>query len=80
MGRFPGRRVLLYVLAQLAGAALGSGLVQLIATPGSSLGAALPTHGTGQALGVETFLTFGLMPMILRVTPGSKESGWPGWP
>ena len=75
MGRFPGRRVLLYVLAQPAGAALGSGLVQLIATPGSSLGATLPTHGTGQALGVETFLTFGLVPMILRVTPGSKESG-----
>ena len=31
MGRFDGRRVLLYVLAPLADAALGSGLVQLIA-------------------------------------------------
>ena len=75
MGRFEGRRVLPYVLAQLAGAALGSGLVLLIATPGSDLGATLPAHGAIQALGIETFLTFGLMLVILRVTSGSKEVG-----
>jgi glycerol uptake facilitator-like aquaporin len=39
LGRFPGRRVLPYVAAQLAGAVLGSALVQLVATPGSNLGA-----------------------------------------
>ena len=75
MGRFPGRRVLPYVLAQLVGAALGSFLVKLIAGPGSALGATLPTHGAGQALGIETFLTFWLMLVILRVTSGSKEAG-----
>ena len=75
MGRFPGRRVLPYVLAQLAGAALGSGLVQLIAEPGSDLGATLPAHGAGQALGIEAFLTFWLMLVIFRVTSGSKETG-----
>jgi aquaporin Z len=75
MGRFPGRRVLPYMLAQLVGAALGSFLVKLVATPGSNLGATLPAHGAGQALGIETFLTFGLMLVILRVTASSKEVG-----
>ena len=75
MGRFEGRRVLPYVLAQLAGAALGSGLVRVIATPGSDLGATLPAHGAGQALGIETFLTGWLMLVILRVTAGSEEAG-----
>ena len=75
MGRFPGRRVLPYVLAQLAGAALGSGLVKLIATPGSDLGATLPAHGPWQALGIEIFLTFWLMLVIFRVTSGPKEAG-----
>jgi aquaporin Z len=75
IGRFPGRRVLPYVGAQLAGAALGSALVKLVATEGSNLGATLPAHGAAQALGIETFLTFWLMLVILRVTAGSKEVG-----
>ena len=75
MGRFPKERVLPYVAAQLAGAALGSGLVQLVALPGSKLGATLPAHGAGQALGIEIFLTFWLMMVILRVTSSSKEVG-----
>ena len=75
MGRFPGRRVLPYVLAQLAGAALGSWAVLGVATPGSDLGATLPAHGAWQALGIETFLTFWLMLVIFRVTSGSKEVG-----
>ena len=75
MGRFPGRRVLPYVGAQLAGAALGSWLVLGVAAPGSDLGATLPAHGTWQALGIETFLTFWLMLVIFRVTAGSKEVG-----
>ncbi|MDO7854752.1 MIP/aquaporin family protein [Hymenobacter convexus] len=75
MGRFPGRRVLPYAGAQLVGAALGSFLVKLIAGPGSDLGATLPAHGAGQALGIEVFLTFWLMLVIFRVTSGSKEVG-----
>ncbi|MBJ6110786.1 aquaporin [Hymenobacter sp. BT523] len=75
MGRFPGRRVLPYIGAQLAGAALGSALVKLVASEGSNLGATLPAHGAGQALGIEMFLTFWLMLVILRVTAGSKEVG-----
>lgn len=74
-GRFPGRRVLPYVGAQLAGALAGSGLVRLVATAGSALGATLPAPGPGPAVGIETALTFWLMLVILRVTAGSKEEG-----
>jgi len=74
-GRFPGRRVLPYVGAQLLGALLGSGAVWLLAAPGSSLGATLPAHGVAQAFGVEMGLTFWLMLIILRVTSSYYEQG-----
>jgi MIP family channel proteins len=74
-GRFPGRRVVPYVLAQLVGALLGSWLVRLLATPGSLLGATLPAHGVGQAFGVEVGLAFWLMLIILRVTSSYYEQG-----
>lgn len=74
-GRFPGRRVLPYIGAQLAGALLGSGAVWLLAAPGSSLGATLPAHSTAQAFGVEVGLTFWLMLIILRVTSSYYEQG-----
>jgi aquaporin Z len=74
-GRFPGRRVMPYVLAQLAGALVGSGLVKQLAADGSALGATLPAHGPAQALAIETFLTFWLMLVILRVASGAREQG-----
>jgi aquaporin Z len=74
-GRFPGARVLPYVGAQLLGALAGSGLVKLLATEGSTLGATLPAHGPSQAFGIELALTFWLMLVILRVTAGAKEEG-----
>ncbi|WP_210516628.1 MIP/aquaporin family protein [Hymenobacter terricola] len=74
-GRFPGRRVLPYVAAQLVGAFIGSALVKLVATPGSALGATLPAHSAGQAFGLELFLTFWLMLVILRVTSSFYEQG-----
>ena len=73
--RFAGSRVLPYVAAQLLGAALGSGLVKLVALPGSTLGATLPAHDALSALGIETFLTFCLVLVIFRVTAGAKEAG-----
>jgi MIP family channel proteins len=75
LGSFPGRRVLPYVGAQLVGALVGSGLVKLLAGPGSRLGGTLPAHGALQALVIETALTFWLMLVILRVTAGAKEQG-----
>jgi MIP family channel proteins len=74
-GRFPGSRVLPYILAQLVGALLGSVAVWLLAAPGSALGATLPAHGVAQAFGVEVGLTFWLMLIILRVTSSYYEQG-----
>lgn len=74
-GRFPGRRVLPYMGAQLVGAVLGSGLVALVATPGSTLGGTAPAHTALEAACIETLLSFWLMLVILRVTAGSKERG-----
>jgi aquaporin Z len=74
-GRFPGRRVPLYVAAQLAGAFIGSGLVKLLATEGSTLGATLPSHSAGQAFALELGLSCWLMLVILRVTATAYEQG-----
>lgn len=70
-GRFPGRRVLLYIAAQLVGAFVGSGLAKALATNGSTL----PAHGADQAFGIELGLTFWLMLVILRVTSNFYEQG-----
>ena len=74
-GRFPGRRVLPYVAAQLVGALLGSSLVKLLATSGSLLGATVPAHGAAQSFWLEVGLTFWLMLVILRVTSSFYEQG-----
>jgi MIP family channel proteins len=74
-GRFPGRRVLPYVAAQLVGALLGSSLVKLLATSGSTLGATLPAHGAAQSFWLELGLTAWLMLVILRVTSSFYEQG-----
>jgi len=74
-GRFPGRRVLPYVAAQLAGAALGAAGLRLLAAPGSLLGATLPAHSAAQALAIEVLLSCWLMLVILRVSAGWYEQG-----
>lgn len=74
-GRFSGARVLPYVAAQLAGALAGSGLVLLVAAPGSTLGATLPAHGGLQGAAIEAALTCWLMLLILRVAAGAREQG-----
>jgi len=74
-GRFPGRRVLPYVAAQVVGALAGSLLVRQLASEGSALGATLPAHGAGQAFWLELGLTFWLMLVILRVTSSYYEQG-----
>jgi glycerol uptake facilitator-like aquaporin len=67
--------VLPYVAAQLVGALLGSSLVKLLATSGSTLGATLPAHGAAQSFWLELGLTAWLMLVILRVTSSFYEQG-----
>ncbi|MGI4739072.1 MAG: MIP/aquaporin family protein [Janthinobacterium lividum] len=74
-GRFAGRQVLPYVVAQVLGGLVGSALLLPLAPAGSALGATLPSHGVGVALGVEIGLTFWLMLVVLQVAYGSHEQG-----
>ncbi|AMR27767.1 hypothetical protein A0257_12125 [Hymenobacter psoromatis] len=74
-GRFEGRQVLPYLAAQGLGGLAGSALLLPLAPAGSALGATLPSHGVGVALGVEIGLTFWLMLVILQVAYGSHEQG-----
>jgi len=74
-GRFEGRQVLPYVVVQVLGGLAGSALLLPLAPAGSALGATLPSHGVGVALGVEIGLTFWLMLVVLQVAYGSHEQG-----
>lgn len=72
--RFPGKSVLPYIVSQCIGAILASVLLNATFTH-STLGATLPTDGTGAAIVMEIVLTFFLMFVILGVSTGAKEKG-----
>ena len=74
-GRFPGKDVLPYIVAQCAGALVASLAVLGLCGPHDSLGATNPGGGLIQAFIMEIILTLILMFVILRVASGSKESG-----
>jgi len=74
-GRFAGRQILPYILAQLGGAFAASGLLKLLFPSNETLGATLPRGSDIQSLILELVLTFFLMLVILRVSTGAKEKG-----
>jgi aquaporin Z len=73
--RMPGRRVVPYIVSQLIGAILASGLLRLLFSNVAHLGATLPAGSFGQSFGLETVLTALLMFVILCVSTGPKETG-----
>ena len=73
--RFEARMVWPYIGAQLLGA-VGASLTLRVLFPHSpTLGATLPSGGSGQSFLLETLLTCGLMFVILGVSSGAKEKG-----
>lgn len=74
-GRFPAKCIIPYILAQLAGAFLGSGLLKLLFPGNDTLGATLPAGTDMQSFVLEFLLTFFLMLVIINVATGSKEQG-----
>ena len=74
-GRFPGRHAGPYVLAQLAGALVASGLLRFLFPDAGTLGATVPAGSPAQSLVLEGVLTFLLMFVILGVAVGAKEVG-----
>lgn len=64
-----------YILAQLTGAFLASGLLRVLFPSNFLLGATLPAGTEMQSFILELILSFLLMFVILQVAKGSKEQG-----
>jgi len=74
-GRFSGKDVMPYILAQFLGAILASGTLLLLFPDHIGLGATLPSDTVLQTFILEVLLTFFLMLVIMNVSVGSKEIG-----
>ncbi|MCE9591998.1 MAG: aquaporin [Planctomycetes bacterium] len=74
-GRYPGREVLPYVAAQLAGALLASAMLHVMFPTHATLGATMPGGPWWQSFVMETILSAMLMFVILSVSTGAKEKG-----
>jgi aquaporin NIP len=72
---FPGKEILPYILAQLAGAFFASGILKLMFPADIFMGTTLPKNSEMQSWVLELILTFILMLVILNVAKGSKEQG-----
>ena len=73
--RFALREVGPYIVAQLVGAFVASGLLRAMFLGHDTLGATLPAGAWLQSFVLETVLTFLLMFVILNVSTGAKEQG-----
>lgn len=74
-GRFKIKQVLPYIISQLAGALLASGILRYLFPANATLGATIPAGGVMQSIILEFILTFFLMLVIINVATGSKEQG-----
>jgi MIP family channel proteins len=71
-GRFPGKEVLPYVIAQSTGAVLASLVLLWILGPVGNLGATIPVISVGGAFAVEFLLSFVLMFVIMAVATDER--------
>ncbi len=74
-GRLKLKKVLPYVIFQIAGAILASSLVWYLFPQNEMLGTTLPAFEVRQTFILEIVLTFILMFVIIQVSTGSKEQG-----
>ena len=73
--KFPWKEVPAYVLAQLIGAFLSSGILLYLFPESQTLGATLPGLSALKVFIFEIILSFFLMVVIINVSTGSKEIG-----
>src|SRR5436190_1992679 len=74
-GRFSGRAVLPFIVAQTLGALMASATLRLLFPQHPTLGTTLPAGSELQSFVLEFVLTFLLMFVILNVSTGPKEKG-----
>ena len=73
--RLPSRMAVFYILSQIAGALVASGVMRGLFPAHAILGATLPSGSAMQSFIFELILTAVLMMVILCVSTGSKEVG-----
>ena len=73
--KFPWKEVPAYVLAQLIGAFLASGILLYLFPESQTLGATVPGLSALKVFILEIILSFFLMVVIINVSTGSKEIG-----
>lgn len=73
-GRFPGRNVLPYVLAQCAGAVAASLMLAALLGDAGRSGATIPAVAPGSALALEFLMSFGLMLVIFAAARHSSSA------
>ena len=73
--KFPWKEVPAYVLAQLIGAFLASGILLYLFPESQTLGATMPGLSALKVFILEIILSFFLMVVIINVSTGSKEIG-----
>ena len=73
--RFPLKQLLPYIISQLLGGLLASGILKLLFPSNVGLGGTLPAGSETQSFILEFLLTFILMLVIINVATGIKEQG-----
>jgi aquaporin Z len=73
--RLPGREIPGYIISQIVGALLASGVLRVLFPDNPLLGATMPAGSELQSFILEFILTFFLMLTILNVSTGAKEKG-----
>lgn len=76
--RFPKKDLLPYILAQLIGAFLASGILKILFQEHDTLGSTLPYDGVFQTFILEIILTYFLMLVILFVSQNPSVSAFAG--
>ncbi len=74
-GSFPAKELPPYILSQLAGAIIASGVLKMLFPASLLLGATVPSGSNVQSFVMELLLSFFLMLVIINVAKGSKEQG-----
>lgn len=73
--RFPRRDVVPYIVSQLFGAILASGVLFFLFPEAQTRGETIPADSVSQSFVLEFILTYFLMFVIMQVATGSKEVG-----